>query len=192
MHACFALNAAGVGIDAGHAPVVVVTAIPAVVDAMGFVYFLAPAGVDCYIEIGDIVASETEAVVDAVAIGREGVGDKHIGPSAGDADAADGQLAIPGASQAVGDGDAVDSEGVGGCGQGVGRGGTVEGVGMVPAVAGSIDMGGMQVSALGEEYECFVGPEVDMYQVGVADDDGGVEVGTAGGVAQQGDIGAVA
>ena len=190
METCFAFDAAGVGVDSGHAPVAVVAAVPALVEVGGFVYFFAPAGVDGDVEVGDEFACEAEAVVDSVAVGREGVGDEEVVAAAGYFNAVNGYFAIPGATEGVGNGDAVDGDGVGWGGEGIGRGGAVEGVAVGPGVGGAGYFGGVEADALGEEEDGVVGPGAEVPKGGVLDDDGGVAIGAAGGVVEVDDVGA--
>lgn len=159
LETCLALDAARISVDSRHAPVVVVTTVPAAVYVVCFEHFFAPTGVDGQIEFGDEVAMEAESVVDAVAIGREGVRDEDVGTSADDFGAVEKDVACPCASQGVGDGDLIASEGIGWSGEGVGGGGAVESVGIRPTIASPRDRCYMEVGTLVEVEEGFVGPD---------------------------------
>ena len=159
LETCLALDAARISVDSRHAPVVVVPTVPAAVYVVCFEYFFAPTGVDGQIEVGDEVAMEAESVVDAVAIGREGVRNEDVGTPADDFGAVEEDVTCPCAAQGVGDGDLIASEGIGRGGKGVGGGGAVESVGIGPTIASSRDGGNMEVGTLVEVEEGFVGPD---------------------------------
>ena len=110
----------------------------------------------------------------------------------GENGAIEGQLSRPGAAQRVGDGHAVDGEGVGRGGHRIGRCGMVEGVGGYPVVASAGHCGDVQTGAFGEVEVGVVGPHTHVVKRGVAGDDGGVVIGTSGCVVQEGYVGAFA
>ena len=188
----FALDVAGVGVDSGKAGIAVVVAVPALVDVVGFEYFLTPAGIDGKVEIEHKVTTETELVVDAVEVGREGVRNKDVGFAADDFGTAERDTASPRAIETVGDGDAVDGYSVGWSGDRVGSVRVVERVGVGPLVGGAGDFGDVELYAFGEEEYGVVGPDTHVTEVGVANDFGGGLIGTAGGVGEVDGVGTFA